>query len=160
MCISHNCFKFALYELLKFHRISKSNTRCSDLHVATITLLWLATFIQTQKHKLTPTYCCNFSKDRKTKNKSNCEKPGPQNLIHVKFKFFNENVRSKKASGQIKRNKLKYLHYLKKWLKNARWACSFSVKFHASGQQHYLIQPFHGTFSKFLPRLWIAAFAL
>ena len=94
------------------------------------------------------------------KLKTRVNKPGPQNLIHVKFKFFNENVRSKKASGQIKRNKLKYLLYLNKWLKNARWACSFSVKFHASGQQHYLIQPFHGTFSKFLPRLWIAAFAL
>ena len=36
------------------------------------------------------------------------------NLIHAKFKFFSEKIKAKKASGQIKRNKLKYLHYLKK----------------------------------------------
>ena len=36
---------------------------------------------------------------------------------HAKFKFFNENIRSNKDSGQIERNKLKYLHYLNKLIK-------------------------------------------
>ena len=40
----------------------------------------------------------------------------PQNLIHVKFKFFNENIRSNKNSEQTERNKLKYLHYLNKMI--------------------------------------------
>ena len=35
---------------------------------------------------------------------SNWYNTGPQNLIKAKFKFFNENIRSNKDSGQIKRN--------------------------------------------------------
>ena len=48
-CISYKSFKFSVYELLKFRHIAKSNTRCCLLHVATITLFWLVTFIQTYK---------------------------------------------------------------------------------------------------------------
>ena len=32
----------------------------------------------------------------------------PRNLKYAKFKFCNENIRSKKDSGQIERNKPKY----------------------------------------------------
>ena len=38
--------------------------------------------------------------------------------MQAKFKFFNENVRSKKDSGQIERNKLKYFHHLNKMIEN------------------------------------------
>ena len=36
----------------------------------------------------------------------NWDNTGPRNFIQVKFKFFNENIRSKKDSGQIEGNKL------------------------------------------------------
>ena len=38
--------------------------------------------------------------------------------MQTKFKFFNENIRSNKDSGQIERNKLKYLHHLNKKIEN------------------------------------------
>ena len=56
---------------------------------------------------------------------------------HMQNQVFNENIRPNKDSGQTERNKLKYLHYLNKWLKNSRWRSSFSVKFHDSSQNYF-----------------------
>ena len=39
---------------------------------------------------------------------------------HAKFKIFNENIRPNKDSGQIERNKLKYLHYLNKVIEKCK----------------------------------------
>ena len=37
-----------------------------------------------------------------------------------KIKLFNENVRSNEDSGQIERDKLKYLHYLNKMIEKCK----------------------------------------
>ena len=38
------------------------------------------------------------------------------NILVKTSKFFNENIRSNEDSGQIERNKLKYLNYLNKMI--------------------------------------------
>ena len=57
---------------------------------------------------------------------------------HAKFKFLNENIRSNKDSGQIQRNKLKYLHYLNKMIEKCKMkkfifsevSCFYPESFH------------------------------
>ena len=108
---------------MKFRHISKSNTQCCVLHVATITLFWLVTFIHTytypsmhacaQTHTHTHTYThththththtdLNFaivSKDHQIKYTSNWDNAGLQKFNTWKFKLFNENIRPMKTSG-------------------------------------------------------------
>ena len=57
--------------------------------------------------------------------------------IHAKFKFFNENMRSTRDWGQIKRNKLKYQHYLNTMIEKCMVRKFILVKFHASSLQLY-----------------------
>ena len=71
----------------------------------------------THTHTQTDSNFVIFWKNCKIKYMSNT---GTRNIIPKKFLFFNENIRSKRDSGQIERNRLKYLHYLNKMIENAR----------------------------------------
>ena len=121
--MSDKFVKFSVYELLKLHHISKINTRYCVAHVAIIIIyffFFFVTFIDTNTYAHTHTHTHTdlnvaiFWKDCKIKYTSNLNNTGLRNLIHSKFKFFNENIRPYEDSGKIERNELKYLHYLNK----------------------------------------------
>ena len=104
-CISDKVFKFSFYVLLKFHHISKNDTGCV-LHVATITLFWLGTFMHTyiyahihthtnththtHTQTLTQIYILRFfGKIAKLNIRTigNWDNAHPRNLIHTKSCF-------------------------------------------------------------------------
>ena len=125
--------------------------------------------VYTNIHKRTQTYIhihtdLNFAifwKDRKIKYTCNWDNTGPRNLIQAKFEFFNENIRSKKDSGQIEGNKLKYLHYLNKMIEKCRVKkFIFSEVSCFYSEILWKIEPFQRIISKVLPKLWMAAFEL
>ena len=134
---------------MKFPHISKSNTRYCVLHVATITLFWFVTFIHTytytytyaRTHTHTHTHAnlkfAIFWNDRELHTQAiTIMVHKIQYMRNLIFILKTSDLR--KHSGQIERNKLKYLHYLIKMItKNARWANSFLVKLHVSSLQLY-----------------------
>ena len=134
---------------MDFRLISKSNPRYCVLHVATITLFWFVTFIHTytytytyaRTHTHTHTHAnlkfAIFWNDRELHTQAiTIMVHKIQYMRNLIFILKTSDLR--KHSGQIERNKLKYLHYLIKMItKNARWANSFLVKLHVSNLQLY-----------------------
>ena len=90
-CVSDKIFKFSVFELLKFHLSAILPCTCGSYNIVLI-----CHFLCTHTH--THTHTCT----------------------QAKFKFFNESIRSNKDSGQIERNKIKYLHYLNKMIKKCK----------------------------------------
>ena len=138
---------------MKFRHISRSNTLCCVLHVTTITLFWLVTFIHTYTYAQTRTHMHTHTdththtrthtdlifvilwKDRKIKYTRNWDNAGPRNLTHGNSCFLMKTL-------DLKERKLREINYniciiLTKLLQNARWGSSFLVKFHASRLQLY-----------------------
>ena len=80
--------------------------------------MYTYTHTHTHTHTHTDLNFANFRKDRKIKyTKFNTQK----------FMFFDENIRTKKTSGEIKRNKLKIFALSKKKTENARRGSSFLI---------------------------------
>ena len=124
--------KFSIYELLKIRHILKIKYVYCVVHVALKTLFLFVTFIHTyayahadiHTHPNTHTHTHTHSHSHRLKlciflersRKQIHEHTDPRNLIQVKFKIFNKNIRSNKDSGQIERKKLTHLHYLNKMI--------------------------------------------
>ena len=126
-----NFFKFSDYEVLKFCHISNINRQYCVAHLACLTLFWFMpllythTSIHTRTHTHTHTHTrtfklCDFWTNHAIQYTSYWDNTGLRNLMHSKFKFFNDNIKSKKDSGQIERNKVKHLHYLNKIIKKCK----------------------------------------
>ena len=96
----------------------------SHLYIHTHTCTQTYTHTQTHTHTHTHTNTHSHSHSHRLKLciflerswKQIHEHTDPRNLIQVKFKIFNKNIRSNKDSGQIERKKLTYLHYLNKMI--------------------------------------------
>ena len=135
MYISNKFLKFSVYELSKIRHILKIKYVYCVVHVALKTLLLFVTFIHTyayahadihthththihtHTHTLTLTLTqIKTSHFLERSRKQIHEHTDRRNLIQVKFKIFNKNIRSNKDSGQIERKKLTYLHYLNKMI--------------------------------------------
>ena len=139
MYISNKFLKFSVYELSKIRHILKIKYVYCVVHVALKTLLLFVTFIHTyayahadihthiyththtHTHTLTLTLTLTLTQIKtlhflERSRKQIHEHTDRRNLIQVKFKIFNKNIRSNKDSGQIERKKLTYLHYLNKMI--------------------------------------------
>ena len=131
MYISNKFLKFSVYELSKIRHILKIKYVYCVVHVALKTLLLFVTFIHTytyahadihtytHTHTHTHTHTLTLTQIKtlhflERSRKQIHEHTDRRNLIQVKFKIFNKNIRSNKDSGQIERKKLTYLHYLNK----------------------------------------------
>ena len=117
---------------MKFRHISKNNTRCYVLHVVTVKLFLLATFIhtyiypRTHKHTHTHTHTHtytnshtdlnfkNFWKGREIKYTSNWDNAGPRNLIHRNSCFLMETLDLRKLLSKLKEMPLA-CNFVKKW---------------------------------------------
>ena len=77
--------------------------------------------MHTHRHKDTQTHRhTDRDRDTDTDTDTHIHTQARTHARTSKIKFFNENIRSNKDSGQIERNKLKYLHYLNKMIEKCK----------------------------------------
>ena len=102
LCISDKRFKYLVNKLLKLRQYEILCCTCGNYNIALICHIY--TYINTRARTHTHTHTHTHTRT----------------YIHAKFKFFYENIRSNKDSGQTERNKLKYFHYLNKMIENCK----------------------------------------
>ena len=103
-CISGKLFKFSVYELLKLRQYAISCCTCGNynfLHHNNSSFDFSHLNIHKHMRGHTHTHARTHARTGK-------------------IKLFNENVRSNEDSGQIERDKLKYLHYLNKMIEKCK----------------------------------------